>query len=206
VDSLPAESSTNLEAVCTRARTTASHGEHILPVVPSGTVSDRHRPGPISGEPQYGPRINQASRVPDAPSQMLGESSERSGAPNIHIPVGEGGSGPYIVIASETPQLQIEASASTLNGGIDQIADAISLEEVVPFKGPMIGGITIVILGKNFPDAPLFVGFGSNWARAVSHARYHSSHIDIDPNIYNRRGLVPLHCDVFSLIHLGQVL
>jgi len=49
------------------------------------------------------------------------------------------------------------------------------IEEVSPERGPVTGGINIIILGENFPSTPLYVAFGNNWARAVSPTCYCSS-------------------------------
>ena len=50
-----------------------------------------------------------------------------------------------------------------------QARHEIFLQEVHPEKGPTIGGTKIIILGKHFPSTPLYIVFGGNWVRAVSH-------------------------------------
>ena len=50
-----------------------------------------------------------------------------------------------------------------------QARNKIFLRDVHPEKGPTTGGTKIVILGKHFPSTPLYVVFGGNWIRAVSH-------------------------------------
>jgi len=52
---------------------------------------------------------------------------------------------------------------------------ATLMEEVSPERGPVTGGMHITIFGENFPSTPLFVAFGNNWVRAVSHPCYCSS-------------------------------
>ena len=44
------------------------------------------------------------------------------------------------------------------------------VEEVVPHKGPTTGGVSIIILGFNFPSAPLYIRFGGFITRTVSEA------------------------------------
>ena len=84
------------------------------------------------------------------------------------MPSGQGSSAPDISIPSETSRLQIEAPVHTRNEGTDQISGEPLLEEVVPQKGPTIGGIHIDLWGQNFPAVPIFVRFGDNCVRAVS--------------------------------------
>jgi len=52
---------------------------------------------------------------------------------------------------------------------------ATFMEEVSPERGPARGGMHITIFGENFPSTPLFVAFGNNWVRAVSHTCHRSS-------------------------------
>lgn len=162
-------------------------------------------PGLTSGDRQCYRSVNQ-SGVPEATSQVLSEGpSGTSGVPNAPsaIPSGQGSSAPYMHIPSETSRSQIKSPPRTRNEGINQTADEAFLEEVVPGKGPMAGGIPIVILGENFPAVPLYVGFGNNWVRAVSRARYHSPYIDY-PKIYDRSDAAPVHYNVFSHHHPMQ--
>jgi hypothetical protein len=200
LDSLAIETNINPEAVYSRSRTNGpTHREQILPVMPFGTTSVFHSLRPTSGEPQSGRSLNQAPRVPEDISQTLRESPwGRSGAGRTSsvLPSGQGGRAPHMPIPPETPRL-MESPASTSGGGIDQTFNEIFLEEVVPGEGPVIGGIPIVILGENFPAVPLFVGFGNNWIRAVSHARYHSTYID--PKMHFRSGAAPLHFNALFL-------
>jgi hypothetical protein len=49
------------------------------------------------------------------------------------------------------------------------LTDAPYIEEVVPEKGPITGGMRIFIIGDNFPEGDhLYVRFGDAFARAVS--------------------------------------
>jgi len=104
---------------------------------------------------------------------MLSQNSSGiSQAPNTPstVPSGQGGSAPVV---SEASQVQIESPAHIHNESRNQSTSATVLEEVVPAKGPMTGGVPIVLFGENFPAIPLYVRFGDNWARAVSYAWYH---------------------------------
>ena len=117
--------------------------------------------------------MNQSSRVPEATSQMLGQNS--SGIPwplntSSAVPLGQGPSIPDVSTPSEASRLQMESPANNRNEGINQNTGETLLEEVVPGRGPTTGMVDIVLLGENFPSAPLYVGFGGNWTRAVSYA------------------------------------
>ena len=128
---------------------------------------------PTLGGPYYGRSINQASRVPETTSQTLSQnSSGTSQAPNTSsaVPSGQGTSAPDISAPAESSRLQAETPLNTRNEGVNQITGETLLEEVVPDKGPTIGRIQIVLFGENFPDGPLYVLFGDNWARTVSYA------------------------------------
>jgi len=203
------ESDIGPEMVHSRTRANAQPDmEQILPVTPLDVAPVPQSLGSTSSRPQGCRSVNQASGVPEATIRVLSESSSgTSGGPNTPsaLPSGQGSSAPYITIPSETSRSQIEAPARTCNEGINQTADETFLEEVVPEKGPMIGGIRIVILGENFPAVPLYVGFGNNWVRVVSCARNRSPYI-CDPKIYNRSDATPVHCDVLSLHHPRRVL
>ena len=67
-----------------------------------------------------------------------------------------------------TSQLQVEEPEGTYGGDTNRAPNEIFLEEILPEKGPMTGGIPIAIFGENFPSTPLYVVFGDNWVRAVS--------------------------------------
>ena len=128
------------------------------------------------GEPHCGHNISQASRVPEATSQILSQGSSgvsRTLNTSSAAPSGRGGSAHDTSIPSETSRLQIESPAHTRNEGINQITDETLLEEVDPEKGPTTGGIRVALFGENFPAVPLYVGFGDNWVRAVSYAQKH---------------------------------
>jgi len=173
LDSLPHESNSN-PVVYTDTRINASpHGEQILSVMSCENASVSCSFGPSSGEPHSGRSINPASRVPEATSQMLGQSSSgtsRASNTSSTVPSGQGGSAPDISRPAETSRLQIGSPSHTRNEGMIQI----SLEEVSPDKGPTTGGIQLYLIGKNFPDVPLHVCFGHVWVRAVSYAQYHN--------------------------------
>ena len=159
---------------------------------------------PTSGEPHCGHSISQASRVPEATSQMLSQSS--SGIPrrlntSSAVPSGQGASPPDI----STPQLQIESPAHTRNESVNQNTRETLLQEVDPERGPTTGGIRVVLFGENFPVVPLHVCFGDNWVRAVSYAQYHVP-FRIDPKICDRGGTMPVSCDAASLHRVVQVL
>ena len=120
------------------------------------------------------------------------------------VPSGQGARAPDIPIPPETPQLQTESPTHTRNEGTNQIAVETLLQEVDPEKGPMTGGIRVVLFGENFPVVPLYVCFGDNWVRAVSSARYHYP-FRIDPKICDRGGTMPVFCDAVSLHLTVQV-
>lgn len=173
VETPPLESNSN-HAVYSSTHTTAPpHGRRILPVMPCENAPIPSSLGPTSGEPHDGRSINQSSRVPETTSHILSQnSSGTSQAPNTSsaVPSGQGTSGPNISTPSESSRLQAELPVNTRNEGVTQITGETSLEDVVPDKGPTTGRIQIVLFGENFPDVPLYVLFGDNWARTVSYA------------------------------------
>ena len=76
------------------------------------------------------------------------------------------------------------------------------VEEVVPHKGPTTGGVSIIILGFNFPSAPLYIRFGGFITRTVSEAlRWLGDWTDC---IRRRLGGTKLLCGAFSPQHLVQ--
>jgi len=176
VDTLPLVSNGN-PVVGSGTRTSAlPNDEQILPAMSCENASVPFSLGPTSGEPHGGGSTNQSSRIPEATSQILSQNaSGTSRAPNTPsiAPPGQGGSAPVVSTPSEAPQVQIGSPAHTHNEGINQNTGATVLEEVVPAKGPMTGGVPIALFGENFPAGPLYVRFGDNWARAVSYAWYH---------------------------------
>jgi len=166
LDSLPIETNTNPELVYSRARTVPSpHDEQTIPVMsPENAPVLPHSIASTSSE-----RINQST------SQMSSQESSRGPeAPNTHLAAssGQGSSGPDRSIPSETSGSQIEAPARTRSENTNRIAEETFLEEVDPEKGPMTGGIHVAIFGENFPEIPLYVWFGDNWVRAVSHVEF----------------------------------
>ena len=174
MDPLPLESNSN-PVVDSGTRTGAAPvGEQILPVISCENASVGHSPGPTSDEPRGGRSVNQSSRIPEATSQMLGQSSSGTSRPlntSSSVPLGGQGAGaPDISVPPETSQLQIESPTHTRNEGISQSMGETLLNEVVPEKGPTTGGICVALFGKNFPAIPLYVCFGENWVRAVSDA------------------------------------
>ena len=185
----------------------SSHCEQILPVMPCENVSIPRSLGPTSGEPHCRREISQASRVPEATSRMLSQSSSGISRPlntSSAVPSGQGASPPSVSIPSETPRLQIESTTHTRNEGINQITGETVLDEVDPERGPTTGGIRIALFGGRFPAVPLYVGFGDNWVRAVSYVRYHYP-FRIDPKICDRGGMMPVFCDAVSLHQTVQV-
>ena len=177
LDSLPLESNSH-PAVYSGTRTSASpHGEQILPVTSCEDASVLRSHGPTLGEPHCWQSTSQGSRVPGASSQMLSQGSSgvsRALNTSSAVPSGQGGGPPNVSVPSETPQLPTESPAHTRNELINQNMDETLLEEVDPQKGPTTGGIRVALFGENFPAVPLYVGFGDNWVRSVSYARYHS--------------------------------
>ena len=173
VDSLPLGSNSN-PIVEPGTRTNASrNGEQILPVTSCDNASAPRSLEPTSSEPHCGRSVNQSSRIPEATSQMLSQSSSGRSRPldaSSAVPLGQGVGAPGISTPSETSQLQIESPAHTRNEGTSQNVSGTLLEEVVPEKGPTTGRTQIVLFGENFPAVPLYVRFGDNWARAVSYA------------------------------------
>ena len=146
-----------------------SCSEQTLPVLPPQVVTI---PGSISFEPQGGGGVSQASGVPPHPSQISNESSSgTSGVPDppsaLHS--GPGSSVPNLLMPFPTPPLNVEEPGGTHSGDTNQALNEIFLEEALPEKGPTTGGIHIAIFGENFPSTPLYVAFGDNWVRAVSH-------------------------------------
>ena len=181
------------------------HGEQILPDMSYANASVHRSHGFTLGEPHS---ISQGSGVPETTFQIPNQGPSGASRPlnaSSAVPSGQGGSPPDISIPPETSQLQIESPAHTRNEGINQNTDVILLEEIVPEKGPMTGGIGIALFGENFPDVPLYVVFGDNWVRAVSHTRYHYP-FWIDPEICGRPGAMPVLCNAVSHDHPIQVL
>ena len=204
LDFLPLESNSNHAGYFGTWTNKSPHGEQILPGTSYASASV---PRFTLDEPPCGHSTSQGSRVPEATLQIPNQSPGASRPPNPSsaVPSGQGGSPPDIFIPSETPQFPTESPAHTRNEGINQNTDEILLEDVVPEKGPMTGGIGIALFGENFPDAPLYAGFGDNWVRAVSHTRYHYP-FWIDPKICGSAGAMPVLCDAVSLDHPIQVL
>jgi len=137
--------------------------EQTLPVLPFEAVTAH---GSISVDPQCRHGVGQAPGVPHPTSGISNESSSgTSGAPDAlsALPSGEGRSVPLT-----TSQLQVDEPEGTHNGDTNQAPNDIFLEEVLPEKGPMTGGIHVAIFGENFRSTPLYVVFGENWVRAVS--------------------------------------
>jgi len=204
VDPLPLESNGN-PVVDSGARTSArSNGEQVLPAMSCENAPVPRSVEPTSGEPHCGRGRSQASRVPEATSEMLNQSS--SGIPrplntSSAVPSGQGDSAPGI----STPQLQIESPAHTRNESINQNIYETLLQEVDPERGPTTGGIRVVLFGENFPVIPLHVCFGDNWVRAVSYDQYHCP-FRIDPKTCDRGGTMPVSCDAVSLHQVVPVL
>lgn len=176
LDSLPLESNSNPLVYSSTWTSTSPHRDQILPVMSCEDASVPRSHIPTPGEPHSGHSISQASRVPEATSQMLSQSSSGVSQPlntSSAVLSGQGGSTPETSIPSETSRLQVESPAHTRNEGVNQIADETLLEEVDPEKGPTTGGIRIALFGENFPAIPLYVAFGDNWVGAVSYFRYH---------------------------------
>ena len=203
VDSLPLESNSN-PVVHSDTRTSASpNREQALPVMSYEDASVPRSHGPTESDPHSGHSISQASRVPEATSQLLSQGSSGVSRPlntSSAVPSGQGRSTPSVSIPSETPQLPVD----TRNEGTNQITGDARLQEVSPQRGPMTGGMGMVLFGENFPAVPLFVGFGDKWARAVSYARYHYP-FRIDPKICDRGGTMLVFCDAVSLHQTVQV-
>ena len=149
---------------------TSQHDEQIIPIMSSENAAVLpHSLASTSGESQREDCINQST------SQMSSQDSSRGPeAPNTHLAAssGQGSSGPDRSIPSETSGSQIEAPARTRSENTNRIAEETFLEEVDPEKGPMTGGIHVAIFGENFPEIPLYVWFGDNWVRAVSHVEF----------------------------------
>ena len=201
---LPLESKVNPSGMGT---ITSPNGEQIPPVLLCEISSVPRVLEPTSGEPHCGIGISQSSRVPGATSQML--SQNPSGTPQVHntslvAPSRQGCSAPGISIPSETSQPQVESLVNARNEGINQTTRDTLLQEVNPERGPMTGGMRVVLFGENFPAVPLYVGFGDQWVRAVSYTRYHYP-FRIDPEICDRDGTTPVSCDAVSLHQTVQV-
>jgi len=142
--------------------------EQTLPVLPLEPVMALES---ISIEPQGGRGVSQASRIHQSTSHISNESSSgTSGVPDTlsALNPGQGSSVHNLLMPLTTPQLQVEEPEGIHSGDASQVPNEIFLEEVVPEKGPITGGIHIIILGENFPSTPLHVAFGDNWVRAVS--------------------------------------
>jgi len=204
LDPLPFESNGN-PVVDPGARTSApSNGEQPLPVMSCENAPVPRSVRPTSGESHCGRSTGQASRVPEATSQMLSQSSPGIPRPlntSSAVPSRQGENPPGI----STPRLQIESPAHTRNEGINQNTRETLLQEVDPERGPTTGGIRVVLFGENFPVIPLHVCFGDNWVRAVSYGQYHCP-FRIDPKICERGGTMPVSCDAVSLHQVVQVL
>ena len=97
-----------------------------------------------------------------------------------------------------TPHLRVEEPEGSRSGGTNRVPSEILLEEVLPDNGPTTGGIPIAIFGESFPPTPLYVAFGNNWVRAVSHMRDCSSSY-IDAKTYDRSGATPVLCGAVFL-------
>ena len=168
----PIERNVSLDVV--RDRTHASTlpcSEQFLPVLSPEAVT---APGTISVEPQYGPGVSQASGAPPPTSQISNKSSSgASGVPDaLSAPHSRQGSGvPDLLMPLSTSQSRVEEPEDTHSGDTNQPPNSneIFLEEVLPEKGPMTGGIHIALFGENFPSIPLYAWFGDNWVRAVSY-------------------------------------
>ena len=169
VDSRPLESNSHPVVDSGTGTSAAQAGEQILPVMSSENASV---PGPTSDEAHGGRSVNQSSRIPEATSQMLSQSSSGTSRPlnaSSLVPLGGQGAGaPDISTPPETPQLEIESPAHTRNESISQNMAQTLLHEVVPEKGPTTGGICVALFGENIPAVPLYVCFGEKWVRAVS--------------------------------------
>ena len=170
MDTLPPESDGH-PVVDSGTRTGAPPiGEQIPPVMPRENAPVPRLLGSTPGEPHGGRGVNQFSRIPEATSQMLGQSPSGTPRPlntSSLVPLGGQGAGaPDLSTPPETSQLQIESH--TRNEGISQTMGETLLHEVDPEKGPTTGGIRVVLFGENFPAVPLYVCFGNNWVRAVS--------------------------------------
>ena len=76
------------------------------------------------------------------------------------------------------------------------------VEEVVPHKGPTTGGVSIIILGFNFPSAPLYIRFGGFITRTVSEALRWVG--DWTECLRCRLGGTKLLCGAFFPQHLVQ--
>lgn len=160
----------NLDLVYDRTHAGAvSCSEQILPVLPPQPVTI---PGSILGEPQCSRGVGQAAGVPIHTSQISSEgSSGTSGVPDAPSALhsGQGSSVPNLIMPLTTSQLRVEEPEGTRSGDTNQAPSEIFLEEVLPDNGPTTGGIPIAIFGENFPPTQLYVAFGNNWVRAVSH-------------------------------------
>ena len=174
VGSLPLESNSNPVVDPGTLTNAPQNGEQILSAMSCEGASVPRSLGPTSGEPHCGlSSINQSSRVPEATAQMLSQNSSGiSRALNTPsaVPSGQGASAPDISTPPGISQVQNESPAHARNEGTSQNMNGTLLEEVVPEKGPTTGRIQIFLVGENFPEVPLYVRFGENWARTVSYA------------------------------------
>ena len=93
----------------------------------------------------------------------------------------------------ENPPAEDEADPTDLS---------TEVEEVVPHKGPTTGGVSIIILGFNFPSAPLYIRFGGFITRTVSETLRWPG--DCTDRVGRRLGGTKLLCDAFSPQHLVQ--
>lgn len=188
----------------TRAPT---NGEQIPPITSCEISSVPRVLEPTSGEPHCGGGINQPSRGPGATSQMSTQSI--LGIPRVLntppvVPSGQGCGVPGVSIQCGPSQLGVESPVNTSNEGINQNTSDTRVQEVSPRRGPMTGGMDIVLFGERFPAFPLYVGFGDKWVRAVSYARYHYP-FRTDLKIFDRGGTMPVFCDAVSLHQTVQV-
>ena len=173
MDPLPLESNSNPVGDSGTRTSAAPVGEQILPIISFENASVAHSPEPTLDEPHGGRSVNQSSRIPEVTSQMLSQGLSGTSRPlntPLAVPSGQGAGASDISTPPEISQLQNESPAHTRNEGTSRNMNGAVLEEVVPEKGPTTGRIRIILLGERFPSVPLFVGFGDNWTRAVSHA------------------------------------
>ena len=186
LDSLPLESDINPvvysksdsnPVVHSGTRTsTPPLGEKILPVMSCENASTPHSLRPTSTEPHCGRGTGQASIIREVSSQVWSENSSGTSqalSASLPVPSRQESSAPDIPMPSEISRLQTESHVHARDEGIDLTTDEALLKEAIPQKGPVRGGIQILLLGENFPSGPVYVRFGDNWARAVSDAQYH---------------------------------
>jgi hypothetical protein len=125
--------------------------------------------GSNSIQPQCGHGVSQA---PQPTSYISNESSSgTSGIPDTlsALPSGQRSGVPNLLMPPTSSQLRVEEPEGPRSGDANQAPNESFLEEVLPEKGPMTGGIHIAIFGENFPSTPLYAVFGHNWVRVVSY-------------------------------------